>query len=100
MDWQKLVFTIVEELDRVSEAKSCIMASVVLLDVLRAKGIKDAYPLTVKYKFLNPKATERLKNDFFRKLQSSRQSGTQMAARLSQLPIKTLRRTGLVTLFA
>jgi hypothetical protein len=65
MDWQKLVFTIVEELDRVSEAKSCIMATVVLLDVLRAKDIRDAYPLTVKYKVLNPKATERLKNESF-----------------------------------
>lgn len=31
IDWQKLVFTIVEELDRVSEAKSCIMATVMLL---------------------------------------------------------------------
>lgn len=65
MDWQKLVFTTVEELDRVSEAKSCIMATVVLLDVLRAKGFRDAYPLTVKYKVLNPKATERLKNESF-----------------------------------
>jgi hypothetical protein len=63
MDWQKIVPTILEELDRASEAKSCIMATVVLLDVLRTKGIRDAYPLTVKYRVLNPKATERIKSE-------------------------------------
>ncbi len=80
MDWQKLVFTIVEELDRISEAKSCIMATVVLLDVLRFKGIRDAYPLTVKYKVLNPKATERLKMNLSLKRRSKWRNGTPTAA--------------------
>lgn len=65
MDWQKLVYTTLEELDRVSESKSCIMATAVLLDVLKARGIRDAYPLTVKYKVLNPKFTERLNSEPF-----------------------------------
>jgi hypothetical protein len=63
MDWQRTVTTILEELDKIGEAQSCILVTAVLLDVLKAKGIKDAYPLTVKYKVLNPKAAERVKNE-------------------------------------
>jgi hypothetical protein len=62
MDWQNLIFTVLDELHGVAEQHSCIMAGAVLLDVLRAKGIKDAYPLTVKVKILNSKLTARLKD--------------------------------------
>jgi len=62
MDLQTLIFTVLDELHGVSEQHSCIMAGAVLLDVLRAKGIKDAYPLTVKLRILNPKLTARLKD--------------------------------------
>jgi hypothetical protein len=61
MDLQQLIFTVLDELHGVSEQHSCIMAGAVLLDVLRAQGIKDAYPLTVKLRIFNPKLTARLK---------------------------------------
>jgi hypothetical protein len=41
------------------------MAAAVLLDVLRARGVNDAYPLTVKPRIFNPKFTERLNNETF-----------------------------------
>lgn len=62
MNWNKDIPIVLEELDKSGEKHSCIMASVVLLDVLRNKGIKGAYPLTVKPRVFNPKATERLNN--------------------------------------
>lgn len=65
MDWQRLVQTIMEELDRIGEAKSCIMAVSVLLRVLHLKGLKGAYPLTVKPRILNPKFTARLEKESF-----------------------------------
>jgi hypothetical protein len=60
MDLQRLIFAVWDELRKASEEHSCIMAAAVLLDVLRAKGIRDAYPLTVKPRIFNPAATERL----------------------------------------
>lgn len=65
MDLQKLIFTVLDELHRASEERSCIMAAAVLLDVLRARGVKDAHPLTVKSRILNPKFAERLNNESF-----------------------------------
>jgi len=66
MDWQKLVQSIIQELDRAGEANSCIMASSVLLRVLHLKGIQGAYPLAVKLRILNPKFTTRLEREPFR----------------------------------
>jgi len=63
MDWQQLVSVILDELSRASEEHSCIMAATVLLDVLRDKGIKHAYPLTVKARLFNPRLTERLNKE-------------------------------------
>jgi len=60
MDWQRLVQTIMVELERVGEGKSCIFAALVLLRVLYLKGIKGAYPLTVKLRIFNPKYTAHL----------------------------------------
>jgi hypothetical protein len=60
IEWQNIVSITLNELDRFSEDKSCIMASLVLIDVLRNKGIKDAYPLTVKVRILNPAFTKRI----------------------------------------
>lgn len=65
MDWQRLYQVVIEELKRVGESHSCIMAGAVLIDVLNAKGIKNAYPLTVKPKILDPKFTSRLKREPF-----------------------------------
>ena len=65
MNWQQLIPAVMDELHGASEGNSCIMAAAVLLDVLRAKGIKGAYPLTVKVQILNPKFTERLSSDPF-----------------------------------
>ena len=36
-----------------------------MLDVLRARGVNDAYPLTVKPRILNPRFTERLNDEPF-----------------------------------
>lgn len=63
MDWQRLVFTVLDELHGASEEHSCIMAASVLLDVLRAAGVKGAYPLTVQVRVLNPRLTERMKDE-------------------------------------
>jgi len=65
MDWHWLIYTLLEELNRASEGHSCIMAAAVLLDVLRARGIKGAYPLTVKPRIFNPRFTERLNSEPF-----------------------------------
>lgn len=63
MDWQNLVQTIMVELERSGEANSCIMAASVLLRVLHLKGIRGAYPLTVKPRIFNPKYTARLERE-------------------------------------
>lgn len=63
MDLQRLIFAVWDELHKASEGHSCIMAAAVLLDVLRAKGVRDAYPLTVKPRIFNPAATERLSRE-------------------------------------
>ena len=65
MDWQRLYQVVIEELERVGENHSCIMAAAVLIDVLNTQGVKDAYPLTVKPRILNPKFTSRLKREPF-----------------------------------
>ena len=65
IDFQALILAVLDELQRASEARSCIMAAAVLLDVLRARGVNDAYPLTVKPRIFNPKFTERLNNETF-----------------------------------
>ncbi|MDT4955194.1 MAG: hypothetical protein QOJ02_3332 [Acidobacteriota bacterium] len=64
MNLQRLIFTVLDELHGASEQHSCILAAAVMLEVLRAKGIKGAYPLTVKVIILNPKLTERLRDDW------------------------------------
>lgn len=63
MDLQRLIFTVLDELHGASEQHSCIMAAGVLLDVLRAGGVRGAYPLTVKVWVLDPQRTERLKDE-------------------------------------
>ena len=63
MDWQRIVQTIMVELERAGEANSCIMAASVLLRVLHLKGLKGAYPLTVKPRIFNPKYTARLESE-------------------------------------
>jgi hypothetical protein len=63
MDWQKLVSTILEELDWAGEANSCIMAASVLIRVLQLKGLEGAYPLTVKPRIFNPRFTVRLEKE-------------------------------------
>lgn len=65
MDWQRLYQVVIEELERVGESHSCIMAAAVLIDVLNAKGMKEAYPLTVKSKIFDPKFASRLKREPF-----------------------------------
>src|SRR5690349_15022089 len=65
IDFQTLILAVLDELHAASEERSCIMAAAVLLDVLRARGVKDAYPLTVKPRILNPKFAERLNNESF-----------------------------------
>lgn len=60
MDWQKLVQNIMIELEKSGEANSCIFAALVLLNVLRLKGVNGAYPLTVRPRIFNPKYTTRL----------------------------------------
>jgi hypothetical protein len=65
MNWQQLIHAVLDELHRASEERSCIMAAAVLLDVLRARGVNDAYPLTVKPRILNPRFTERLNDEPF-----------------------------------
>jgi hypothetical protein len=62
MDWQKLAQAVMVELENVGEANSCIMAASVLLRVLHLKGLKGAYPLTVKPRVFNPKFTARLES--------------------------------------
>lgn len=44
----------IEELNAHDELDSCIMASMVVNDVLSQVGIHDAFPLTVKPKAMNP----------------------------------------------
>ncbi len=65
IDWSKLVEIVLEELNRAFEDHSCIMASTVLIEVLHAKGIKNAFPLTVKARVLNPTFSEHLKQEPF-----------------------------------
>lgn len=62
-DWQKLGSIVLNELNKWSEEQSCIMAAAVFLSVLRAIGVKNAYPLTVKAKIFYPKFTQRPKNE-------------------------------------
>ena len=63
MDWKKLIQTIIYELEQSGESNSCIITAAVLIKVLRLKGIKGAYPLTVRVKIFNPKYTDRINKE-------------------------------------
>jgi hypothetical protein len=50
-----------EELYRVGQEGSCIVAGAVLIEALRRKGIPDAFPLTVVVQIWNPLLADRVK---------------------------------------
>ena len=64
-NWQLFVQVVIEELEKIDEKHSCIMAAAIIIDALTYLKIDNAYPLTVKPRILNPQFVERLKNEAF-----------------------------------
>lgn len=60
---QHYIPKILEELGRFQELHSCIMAHMVLQDILGQIGIYGSYPLTVKLLILNPELTKAFDQD-------------------------------------
>jgi hypothetical protein len=62
---QPLFNATLRELRRLGEQDSCIFAGAVLVELLRSRGYRNAYPLTVKPIVLNPNFAMRLRTEPF-----------------------------------